>query len=595
MCRRFSACYLGLEAMFIPLKSLGSLAPDDSVFRARVWNGESPSFVHPEREAGIVRSSEPTGVAFSGGGNRAMVAAWGQIRALVESGLIDKVDYISAVSGGSWASTAFTYYSDGARDDEEFLGVTLAPNQIRAADLDRIAPNSFGAAATESFMSRLVEMALEVAVGRITPNEVWLRAVGATFFERFGIYRRSQPAYISYDNDTVADIVRRNPALRPEQFSTVRSRPGDATRPYLLVNATLMWPNAGNMVHFEYAPLAAGSKRRLTIYDPPGETSGQSQTVGGGFIETFAFSGGAPAVWPAEDRIVRVAPPSQPFSLAFASGTSSAAFAATNASLVGANALLNSYILQGPPIAQYWPWTDASPEARTFTFGDGGSLENFGVIPLLLRGVRRMVVFVNTERRLSLDYDPGESEPWTQPSIQELDGNFSTLFGILPHDRQQPPTPNNQVFRSEDLRGVLRALQTAQRAGGPAIVRTRLEVQPNDWWGLDGGWRVDVCWVYLEQVREWDSKLQPEVARLVEAGRAAAPKDKTPYWGFPNYKTMFQGGKMEILAMSPGEASLLADFTSWVAQSSSRAGLIRRTLEGSGSVPRTRAQPRARN
>jgi hypothetical protein len=580
MYRRISACYRGLETMFIPLKSLESLTPDESAFRARVWDGESSSFVYPEREAGIVRSSEPAGVAFSGGGNRAMVAAWGQLRALVETGLIDRVDYISAVSGGSWASTAFTYYNDGARNDEEFLGRTSAPNQIRTAELDRISPTSLGAAATESFMGRLVEQALEVAVGRITPNEVWLRAVGATFFERFGIYRRAEPAYISYDANTVEEIVRRNPSLRPEQFATVRNAPGDAKRPYLLVNATLMWPNAGNMVHFEYTPLAAGSKRRLTLYDPPGDTSAKSQTVGGGFIETFAFSGGAPAGWPPQDRVVRVPPPLQPFSLAFASGTSSAAFAATNASLVGANALLNRYILQGPPIAQYWPWTDSSPEAQTFTFGDGGSLENFGVIPLLLHGVRRMVVFVNTERRLGLDYDPGESEPWTSPSIQELDGNFSTLFGILPHDRQQPPTPNNQVFRTSDLRGVVRALQAAQREGGPAIARTRLEVQPNDWWGLDGGWPVDVCWVYLEQVREWDAGLQPEVARRIETGRSAAREEKTPYWGFPNYKTMFQGGKMEILAMSPGEANLLADFTSWVAQSSSKAGLIRRTLAG---------------
>lgn len=566
--------------MFIPLKSLDSLQPDPSSFRARVWDGESKGFVYPEREAGIVRSSEPTGVAFSGGGNRAMVAAWGQIRALVESGLIDRVDYISAVSGGSWASTAFTYYSSGAANDVEFLGETQSPSRIRSSALDSISPASLGAAATESFMSRLVEQALNVATGRITPNEVWLRAVGSTFFERFGLYDADRPAFIGYDEQTVADIVRCNPALQSAAFSTVRNKTGDAKRPFLVINSCIMWPDAGNMAHFEYTPLAAGSKRRLTFHDPPGDTGGTSQVVGGGFVETFAFAGGAPKVWPPQDRIVGVPAPAQPFSLAFASGTSSAAFAATNASLVGANALLNQYILQGPPIARYWPWSDSAPEAQTFTFGDGGSLENFGVIPLLLRGVKRMVVFVNTERRLDLDYDPGEQEPWTQPGIQQIDGNFSTLFGILPHDRRQPPTPNNQVFRTQDLRGVVRALQSAQRSGGPAIARTRLEVQPNDWWGLEGGWPVEICWVYLEQVREWDAQIQPEVARLIAAGRAAAPNEKAQYWGFPNYKTMFQGGKMEILAMSPGEANLLADFTSWVAQSSSRAHLIRRTLTG---------------
>ncbi|MEZ5392857.1 MAG: hypothetical protein R2724_08260 [Bryobacterales bacterium] len=58
------------------------------------------------------------------------------------------------------------------------------------------------------------------------------------------------------------------------------------------------------------------------------------------------------------------------------------------------------------------------------------------------------------------------------------------------------------------------------------------------------------------------TQLAPEVAQLVEAGRSAARNEKTPIGGFPNYRTMFQGGKMEVLAMSPGEANLLADFTS---------------------------------
>ncbi|MEZ5392853.1 MAG: hypothetical protein R2724_08240 [Bryobacterales bacterium] len=60
--------------MFIPLKSLDSLGAGRlPLFRARAWDREAKDFGYPEREAGIVRSSEPTGVAFSGGGNRAMV------------------------------------------------------------------------------------------------------------------------------------------------------------------------------------------------------------------------------------------------------------------------------------------------------------------------------------------------------------------------------------------------------------------------------------------------------------------------------------------------------------------------------------------
>ena len=349
-----------------------------------------------------------------------------------------------------------------------------------------------------------------------------------------------------------------------------------------------MWPNSDNLVHFEYTPLTVGSRHRLELAD----SSGRTRTVGGGLIESFAFGCGEPHSWPPRHGgacekwggsrgCVSVPPPARPFSPALASGTSSAAFAATNASLIGGNPLLNNYLRQGPPLERYWPPPvfDASgnPSAEEYTFGDGGSLENYGVIPLLLRRVEKLVVFINTERRLSLDYDPGEA-PYNPPSIFELDGNLCTLFGLLPLDRKQPPTPNNQVFRTDEFPGVVKALQQAQRDGGPAIVTTRHQVQDNEWWGLKGGWDVEVCWYYLDRVPAWEDQLDPELQKLVEAGNRAAPTDKIPYWGFPNYKTMFQGGKLAIIAMRPGEANLLADFCAWSTAKARRSRRIAETL-----------------
>jgi hypothetical protein len=577
--------------MFVPPKGLGALAAPErpsGYLLARVWDGESEGFAYPEQAAGLVSRPALTGVCFSGGGNRAMVAAWGQLRGLVEAGWLDQVDYISCVSGGSWAAAPFTYYNEGPDNDEQFLGRTSPPGELTLRSLPQMSPLSLGAAATESFMSRLVEQALFVSMGQITPNEVWQRAVGATYFERFGLYDRGWSNHISYSEETVADILRRNPSLQGARFHTVRNKTGDAKRPYLIISSTLLWPDAGNLVHFEHTPLASGSKRRLTLDDGAGRT----MAVGGGFLESFACGAGAPLQWPpaadaacaswgGSDGCVVAAPPRRPFSLALASGTSSAAFAATNASLLGGNPLLNNYLRQGPPVEPYWgvPPLDGSaqPALATHTFGDGGSLENFGLIPLLLRKVERAVVFINTERRLSPDYSPGDP-PYRRPSLTELDGNFGPLFGLLPSDRDQPPTPNNQVFRTEDLAPALRALQQAQADGGPAIAVTRLEVQDNDWWGVKGGWEVEVCWCYLDRAKAWEAQLNPDVRRLIETGNRAAPNDRVPYGGFPNYKTMFQGGKLAILAMSAGEANLLADFCAWTTARSPRSRLIARTL-----------------
>ena len=71
---------------------------------------------------------------------------------------------------------------------------------------------------------------------------------------------------------------------------------------------------------------------------------------------------------------------------------------------------------------------------------------------------------------------------------------------------------------------------------------------------------------------------QEATAGVHSSGRNAGPKDKTPFWGFPNYRTMFQGGKLQIIAMSRAESNLLADLTSWVTSESKRAPLIARTL-----------------
>ena len=128
---------------------------DDGLLETRVWESSGDDFIYPEQALGAVpRDRALTGVALSGGGNRAMVAAWGQLRGLVASGLIDKVDYISSVSGGSWAATAFTYYNDGPANDAEFLGEARPPERLSLRALDSLSPYAMGVTATESFMSR---------------------------------------------------------------------------------------------------------------------------------------------------------------------------------------------------------------------------------------------------------------------------------------------------------------------------------------------------------------------------------------------------------------------------------------------------------
>src|SRR5262245_10778389 len=68
------------------------------------------------------------GVAFSGGGTRSATMVLGQLRGLRKIGVLDQVRYVSAISGGGWASVPFVYTKSS-------LDAFLGPYQSLTPDL----------------------------------------------------------------------------------------------------------------------------------------------------------------------------------------------------------------------------------------------------------------------------------------------------------------------------------------------------------------------------------------------------------------------------------------------------------------------------
>ena len=81
-----------------------------------------PTSTHPPKEPDLPNA---IGLAVSGGGSRALTCAMGQYRALKYLGVLDKVEVISSVSGGTWASASFVYLPS-TFDDDDFLGLRLS-------------------------------------------------------------------------------------------------------------------------------------------------------------------------------------------------------------------------------------------------------------------------------------------------------------------------------------------------------------------------------------------------------------------------------------------------------------------------------------
>src|SRR5688572_1149137 len=106
----------------------------NGTFTTQVWYSNGMSYTWPEQQAGVQPN---VGICFPGGGTRALCATMGQLRGLLSFDFLKHVDYISCVSGGSWASTAFTYYQAGASSDEEFLGPITEPADITLRSEER--------------------------------------------------------------------------------------------------------------------------------------------------------------------------------------------------------------------------------------------------------------------------------------------------------------------------------------------------------------------------------------------------------------------------------------------------------------------------
>jgi hypothetical protein len=526
-------------------------------FTTNIWYSNGTTYTWPEQVAGVQPN---VGICFPGGGTRALSATMGQLRGLLSFGGMSNVDYISCVSGGSWASTAFAYYKAGAASDEEFLGPVTEPANITLDGLSNLPASSLGWGATQD-LGDAIDRAHHAGVRE---DLLWAAAIGQVFFERFGLYDMQSPSYFSLDEASVAKIRAANPSLAEASFQVVR-QPSGYKMPYLLINATIDGPthtapyNPDQLVMITYSPLYAGIPFQQTITYPFAKSLAAKASVqalvGGGFIEPFAWGCDAPTA-PAADGTVSVGAPDVVFEVANASGTSSSAFAAILEKIKLLDKLL--------PEQNYWPPVSpvtqpaTQPAAQPFDFGDGGNLENYGLLPLIMRGVKKVLLFINTETPLSLTYDPTTGTA----TANDLDTSLANLFGI---PVKGGGTDYNHVFPASDFAPLVQAMQALKRNGQPMVVSATHSILPNPYWGIPGGGSIEVLYFYLDQVQSWTSQIKDGLVRdELKLG------DLGEFAHFPNYKTIDETlvPPWSLTELSAKKVNLLADLTCWVVRNS---------------------------
>ena len=70
---------------------------------------------YPEQNA--QQSFPSVGISFSGGGSRAYTCSFGYLAAFHKLGLIEQIGYIAGISGGSWATSVYSYSQLNVSDD----------------------------------------------------------------------------------------------------------------------------------------------------------------------------------------------------------------------------------------------------------------------------------------------------------------------------------------------------------------------------------------------------------------------------------------------------------------------------------------------
>jgi len=301
--------------------------------------------------------------------------------------------------------------------------------------------------------------------------------------------------------------------------------------------------------------------------------------VGGGMVETFGFGCGK-AHWHIKHGLgnyTKVTPPLEPFSLSDAVSISSALPSAKFQSIcddkvghkpwycgVGLSTIASVDSLQF-----FRNHRKPARWAQLYHVGDGASIEDTGIMPLLQRGATNILLWISTQVPLGeptgmkhpFDFC-GASEDWdemfTRHHNTTVDFQLSSLFG---YPMTQPAFGMyylyNQVFSKEDLVPILCQMQGLKNEGKPIVYKARLRVQENLWWGIKGGASADVAFCLLEQSTNFETRLPEEtVDRL---GGVINPKDRKggDFASFPLFKVLMQNSP-EPFALTRAQVNLLA-------------------------------------
>ncbi len=577
-----------------------------------VWNAPEKVSDYPENKGDIndvmkKRSSWKTGnrdfgIAFSGGGTRSAAATLGQMQALYDLGWLDKVDYISAISGGAWGSLPFMFLPEKYCDketkeacDKAYLGNYTSPLKISEKQLmcsdkyslsDAISNAKYDVLNNNHFYMWLT--------GR--GDETFARYLGNIFLRPFklknGIDKDlGEQKFFAYGdapyfNQLIIDQKTEGATADKTDFFKAR-----VDRPFYIASSTLMTFGSGDPEYFlpvEMTPFYVGvptkakmikREKNIDISNPDDQGNQYSikETYLGGYVEPFAYDFLPPDVGRSSSTGVRVIVKSnykkQRFSL---SDVLAATGAAPHQTLRSAGPFEVLTQQLGFPEFIHWGVRDDLQETEHHqhddkegekvvvdyleqAHGDGGHLDNIGIMPLLARKVKNILVFVNTQtpfRSGGNVYETSIYDNITSFFNYDREGPFKKVFEGKPH---------NVIFERSAYVKLLDGLKKRQSKGEPLIYCNQYNIKENERYNIryDADYKPNICWVYLDRSKKWladikkNDNINMEMINDID-------KYKGEFKHFPHYWTFLNNlPRITLIDMSHKQVNLLANLTAW--------------------------------
>jgi len=173
------------------------------------------------------------------------------------------------------------------------------------------------------------------------------------------------------------------------------------------------------------------------------------------------------------------------------------------------------------PAYHYWPVVNKADPAKVFQIGDGGFIEDTGLLNMLQRRVPKTATFIFPGPGEQIPSDitdtdycalaaDGSFDPTTFKPLKKIADSIHVLYGDDAHnygyDDGQWHKSHNHVFHLRDMFPLACELQKLKIAGKPMVHKHKHKYHANSYWGITPG-EVEIIWNYADVVMEFQDLL----------------------------------------------------------------------------------------